>query len=179
MTQALNDHALACLIFQWIPFIVSPTGAGADCGIYYSTVLKMKISRALVGAATIWSGVGLRHPVLSIKMMSKLDKNTCDEWTAQMPTRTEPGIIMQAVSEAYLPAQKNFIVFMEANSGFTRENIYLIRLDKESQKEMANVGIPCVPVFDHDKNDRAFIWKLRVKVLSCLLAAGFVHHPFG
>lgn len=133
----------------------------------------MKISRALIGAVTICCGVGLLHHVLSAEMMSKSEQqNMCDHWTAQMPPRTEPGIIMQAVSEDYLPAQKNFIVFMEANSGFTRENIYLICLDEKSQTEMANLGLRCVPVFDHNKYDRAFVWKLRVKVLSCLLADG-------
>ena len=98
--------------------------------------------------------------------------SVCDEWTAWIPPSTEPAIVMQAVSIGFMPMEKNFIRLMEANSRFSRENIYLLCLDEKSELEVEKMGFHCVSIVNHCEHDIQFVWKLRVKVLSCLLEAG-------
>ena len=60
---------------------------------------------------------------------------------------------------------------MEANSRFTRDNIYLLCLDEESEQEIADMGFRCVPVVNKRNYKINFVWKLRIEDLSCLLEA--------
>ncbi|CAM9898891.1 unnamed protein product, partial [Ascophyllum nodosum] len=80
--------------------------------------------------------------------------------------------ILQVVTEEYIPFEKNFIALMESNSNFSRENIYLLCLDTKSEREIAQMGFGCVPVADTWEDNLGFVWKLRVRVLSCLVKAG-------
>ena len=139
----------------------------------------MKFSQAvqtIVVAATTWivSCRRLSPPGLHFKEpVAPSGNSTCSDWTSWIPPRTDPAIIMQVVSEGYLPVQKNFIALIEANSGFTRENIFLICLDEESEREVALMGIRCAPLSVGGwKDGLRFVWQLRVRVLSCLLEAG-------
>ncbi|CAM9763628.1 unnamed protein product [Scytosiphon promiscuus] len=100
---------------------------------------------------------------------------TCVDWAAWIPPRSEPAIVMQVVSQAYIPIQQNFIRLMERNSAFNRHNLFLMCMDDASiaffEEQM---GITCVPMSSLHLPSHRDIWKLRVHVLSCLVRVGRV-----
>lgn len=137
----------------------------------------MKIPRALqvfVGVLSTWMGLATSNLEVALRDYSPAPtaESNCSDWMEWVPPRTEPGIIMQVVTKGYLLVQENFIALLEANSGFTRDNIFLMCLDRIAEREVAAMGIRCVPMFGQWDGDLSFVWKLRVKVLSCLVKAG-------
>ncbi|CAM9470763.1 unnamed protein product [Ascophyllum nodosum] len=141
----------------------------------------MKISRVvqvILSAASTCTADGSQSAPEShtsvIPRAPSIESN-CSDWTAWMPPRTDPAVIMQVVTDGYVPVEKNFIAYMEKNSQFSRENIFLVCLDKGSERDIALLGFRCVPVADQSGIGRnhAFVWRMRVKVLSCLLEAGY------
>lgn len=100
------------------------------------------------------------------------NRSTCIELNAWLPRRTEPAVVLQLVSAHYVDLERNFVRLMERNSGFTRENLYLMCLDREAFEALRGFGIRCVPV--NDMRDYALhdLWRLRLRVLRCLLAKG-------
>lgn len=105
--------------------------------------------------------------------LPKITSNaTCAEWTAWMPPRSDPAVVMQVVSKDYLKLQRNFIRLMEKNSDFTRENLYLMCLDDESYRAFhGGMGIRCLPLTSLLRNNnRKQIFTLRVQVVSCLVS---------
>ena len=126
------------------------------------------------GVATAWDKAGQTMPGLSLEVpVTSSANSTCSNWTAWMPPRTDPAVIMQVLTKTYVPVEKNFIALMEANSGFSRQNIYLMCLDKESVEAVALMEIRCVPLVNFHHEENSDIWKLRVKILSCLVEAGY------
>ena len=97
---------------------------------------------------------------------------TCGEWASWLPPRTTPAVVMQVVSKEYADLQRNFIRLMELNSGFTRENLYLMCLDDASVPIFASLGIRCVPLGALKMRSHSDLWKTRVRVVSCLVADG-------
>ncbi|CAM9369289.1 unnamed protein product [Hapterophycus canaliculatus] len=99
---------------------------------------------------------------------------TCADWAAWIPRRSDPAVVMQqVVSEDYIPIQRNFIRLMERNSSFNRHNLYLICVDHASQSFFEkHMGVRCVPMSALHLPTHEEIWKLRVRVLSCLVAGG-------
>ncbi|CAM9107488.1 unnamed protein product, partial [Ectocarpus sp. 13 AM-2016] len=98
---------------------------------------------------------------------------SCADIVAWLPSQSQPAVVFQVVSEAYVSVQKNFISNMELHSTFSRENMYLICLDEESVDIFGALGIRCVrfgcmgcPVSRHH------VWALRIEVSVCLLKAG-------
>lgn len=82
-------------------------------------------------------------------------------------------LVNQVVSWDYINVQRNFVRVMEMNSEFTRDNLYVICLDEESASYLeVEMGIRCVPLGPMHERTRSFVWKLRVKVLSCLVEEG-------
>ncbi|CAM9541445.1 unnamed protein product [Scytosiphon promiscuus] len=100
---------------------------------------------------------------------------TCADWVAWIPRRIEPAVVLQVVSEEYIPMQQNFIRLMERNSSFNRHNLYLMCIDEASRSFFdKQMGIRCVPVGALHVSGPHDIWKLRVRVLSCLIQIGRV-----
>lgn len=62
---------------------------------------------------------------------------------------------------------------MEANSHFSRDNIYLLCLDTESEVDIEKMGFHCVSTGKMWNRKIHFVWKLRIEVLSCLLEADY------
>ncbi|CAN0305813.1 unnamed protein product [Ascophyllum nodosum] len=134
----------------------------------------LRIISTIFGVATAWDEAGQILPGLSLEAPATPSANsTCSDWTAWMPPRTDPAVIMQVLTETYVPVEKNFIALMEANSGFSRENIYLMCLDKESVEAVALMGIRCVPLVNYHHEQNADIWKLRIEIMLCLVEAGY------
>ncbi|CAM9181303.1 unnamed protein product [Ectocarpus sp. 4 AP-2014] len=97
----------------------------------------------------------------------------CADIVAWLPPQSQPAVVFQVVSAAYISVQKNFISNMELHSTFSRENMYLICLDEKSVEIFGALGIRCVrfgcmgcPVSRHH------VWALRIEVSVCLLKAG-------
>lgn len=133
----------------------------------------MKIWRAVYGALGLTIARAEVDPPLLKKQAEPSANGNCDDLIASMPPQTEPAVVLQVVSEGYLPVQKNFLLLMEANSRLTRENIYLLCLDEQSEREIMKMGIRCAPMMEKWNRDLSFLWRLRVKVLTCLLEGGY------
>lgn len=72
--------------------------------------------------------------------------------------------------------ERNFVLLMEARtsssaSPFTRENLYLMCLDPESEEALHRSGVRCVPT--RITKSLRLLWVLRVKVLRCILEEGY------
>ena len=137
----------------------------------------MKIPQALhvlMGVLSTWTGLAASNLEVTLgdKSPAPTAESNCSDWMEWIPPRTEPGIIMQVVTKGYLLVQENFIALLEENSEFTRDNIFLMCLDRIAEREVAAMGIRCVPMFGQWDGGLSFVWKLRVKVLSCLVKAG-------
>ena len=98
---------------------------------------------------------------------------TCGEWASWKPPRTDPAVVLQVVSEAYVDLEKNFIRLMELNSAFTRQHLFLMCLDDASVNIFSSLGIRCVPVGTLRFQSHKDVWKARVRVLSCLVTEGY------
>lgn len=98
--------------------------------------------------------------------------STCGAFTAWVPARVVPAVVLQVVSDRYIDVQRNFVHLMERNSGFTRENLYLVCMGREALEILVGYGIRCVPVTQAEHFAKRDIWKLRLRVLRCLLEAG-------
>ena len=98
---------------------------------------------------------------------------TCDDWASWLPPRTDPAVVLQVVNEPYADLQRNFIRLMELNSGFTRQNLYLLCLDDASVPIFASLGIRCVPLGALKFVTNNDLWKTRVRVVSCLVTKGY------
>ena len=98
---------------------------------------------------------------------------TCGEWASWEPPRTDPAVVLQVVSEAYVDLEKNFIRLMELNSAFTRQHLFLMCLDDASVNIFSSLGIRCVPVGTLRFQSHKDVWKARVRVLSCLVTEGY------
>jgi len=82
-------------------------------------------------------------------------------------------LVNQVVSWDYIKVQRNFVRVMEANSKFTRDNLYVVCLDEQSASYLElEMGIRCFPLGPMHEFTRSFVWKLRVEVLSCLVQEG-------
>ncbi|CAM9633346.1 unnamed protein product [Scytosiphon promiscuus] len=115
------------------------------------------------------------QPGRNTVLPSITENATCEDWAAWVPQRSEPAVVMQVVSQDYIPIQQNFIRLMERNSCFTRHNLYLMCIDDASKSFFEeHMGIQCVPMSALDLLDHKDIWKLRVRVLSCLVRIGRV-----
>ncbi|CAM9494707.1 unnamed protein product, partial [Pylaiella littoralis] len=100
---------------------------------------------------------------------------TCEDWAAWIPPRSDPAVVMQVVSEAYIDIERNFIRLMERNSALTRHNLFLMCMDDESARFFeSSMNIRCVSVSALKLPSHSAIWKLRVKVVSCLVEVGRV-----
>ena len=140
----------------------------------FATMKILHIIFTIAGVATAWDEAGQTLRGLPLEAPATPSANsTCSDWTAWMPPRTDPAVIMQVLTETYVPVEKNFIALMEANSGFSRENIYLMCLDEVSVEAVALMGIRCVPLVNHSHKSIKALWKLRVKILFCLVEAGY------
>lgn len=137
----------------------------------------MKIWRAVYGTLGVAiASAEVELPLLDIpveKPTAPSANGTCEDLRESMPPRTEPAVVLQVVSEGYLPVQKNFIRLMEANSRLTREHIYLFCLDETSEREIMKMGIRCTRMMEKWTDALSFLWKMRIKVLSCLLEIGY------
>ena len=141
-----------------------------------AAAMKMSLPvRVILGAAATLTGIGQVVSGVSLEVPAPIlsANSDCSDWTAWMPRRTHPAIIMQVVTESYIPVQKNFIALMESNSRFSRDNIFLVCLDDESVEAVALMGFDCVPLAGNTSRRFAKVWQLRVKILSCLLEAGY------
>ena len=98
---------------------------------------------------------------------------TCSDWVSWIPPTTDPAIVMQVVSEDYVDLEKNFIRLMELNSALTRQHLYLMCLDDASVAIFESLGIRCVPMRALELHSHEKLWKARVRVLSCLVSAGY------
>lgn len=100
-------------------------------------------------------------------------ESSCEEFLALMPPRSDPAVVMQVLSEAYLTIEQNFVYHMELHSSLTRDHLYIICLDQASAAGVeSTLGISCVQLEREDGWGRGEIWTLRVKVNRCLLLAG-------
>lgn len=100
--------------------------------------------------------------------------STCGDWVAWITPTSAPAVVMQVVSKDYIDVERNFIRLMEMNSVFTRHDLYLMCADEESLQYFdSTMGIRCISLagFD-DMGSHDNIWKLRVRVLSCLVEWG-------
>ncbi|CAM9585429.1 unnamed protein product [Laminaria digitata] len=97
---------------------------------------------------------------------------TCGDWASWVPPRTDPALVMQVVSEDYVDVERNFMRLMELNSVFTRHHLYLMCMDDVSVEIFAALGIRCVPLSALSFNTIRDVWRMRVRVLSCLVMAG-------
>lgn len=95
----------------------------------------------------------------------------CSEVFRWIPPRQQPAIVLQVVSESFVHVQENFLNFMESQSSFTRDNLYLMCMGDEARIAIEDLGIPCVPM-DKMKSYRQ-LWNLRVNTLGCLLEGGW------
>ncbi|CAN0172622.1 unnamed protein product [Scytosiphon promiscuus] len=111
----------------------------------------------------------------SDKVLPAITNNaTCTDWAAWIP-RSKPAVVMQVVSEDYIPIEQNFIRLMERNSAFNRHNLYLMCMDDTSKSFFEEqMGFRCVPISALSLPNHRQIWKLRVHVLSCLVRVGRV-----
>lgn len=100
------------------------------------------------------------------------NSSTCSAFAAWAPSRVVPAVVLQVISDRYIDVQRNFVHLMERNSEFTRDNLYLVCLGHESLEVLLGHGIRCVPVTDADGYVKRDIWRLRLRVLRCLLGAG-------
>lgn len=100
---------------------------------------------------------------------------TCSGLAAWFPARVHPAVVLQMVNGGYVDIQQNFVRLMEKNSRFTRDNIFLLCVDHESVGAVKALGIRCVPMVNmpHRTQGHAVLWKMRVRVLGCLLETGF------
>lgn len=129
--------------------------------------------QALVDATQITSGPGTSlQPLPAVSNTTVRTNGTCTEWTAWLPPRTNPAIVVQVISTDYADVERNFIAVMETNSQFSRDNLYLVCLDEESVVIFQAMNIHCVFVADVRAHRFTSIWRLRVNVISCLLEAG-------
>lgn len=112
---------------------------------------------------------------LSVKAIPSEFSNTttCGDWGSWAPPRVDPAIVMQVVSQGYVDLERNFIRLMELNSAFTRQNLFLMCLDDASVPIFAHLGIHCVPLGMLTLQTHEDLWKIRVNVLSCLVAEGY------
>lgn len=108
-----------------------------------------------------------RLPVLS-------KQSQCEDLVAWIPPRSDPAVVLQVVSTAYLELELNFIYHMELHSTFSRDNLLIICLDEESSAFLkSQLGIRCAEYhYEGDAMARKDIWALRTLVASCLLRAG-------
>ena len=68
------------------------------------------------------------------------------------------------MSKDFIPLEENFILLMEKNSVFSRENLLLLCLDPQSVSMFDKLGIPCARVTG--VNGHQPIYRMRVKVRS-------------
>lgn len=73
------------------------------------------------------------------------------------------------MSKEFIPIQENFILLMEKNSAFSRENLFLLCLDPQSVSVFENLGIPCARVTG--VNGHQPIYRMRVKVCTVRLSS--------
>ncbi|CAN0194165.1 unnamed protein product [Scytosiphon promiscuus] len=160
-----------------------------------STICRRSTPRRSVGTH-VWERIGVSllwisaqlSPVLTQSIafegaQPNVDKGlpaisedtTCADWAAWIPRRPEPAVVMQVVSEGYIPIQQNFIRLMEMNSSLDRHNLFLMCLDHASETFFEErMGIRCVPISALHLRAHKHIWRLRVHVLSCLVRVGRV-----
>lgn len=99
--------------------------------------------------------------------------SSCKDFAALVPPRSDPAVVLQALSEDYLTIEKNFVYHMELHSSLTRHHLYVLCLDETSAEGIESaLGVHCVQVVQEDSWSRDRIWTLRVKVNRCLLLAG-------
>eukprot|EP00903_Cladosiphon_okamuranus_P010993 g10382.t1 len=111
------------------------------------------------------------HPSEVITMTA-----TCSDWAAWIPSRSDPAVVMQVVSKDYIDLERNFIRLMERNSALTRHHLFMMCTDDESVAFFeTSMGIRCVPIYPRHPLTHQEIWKLRLRVVSCLLEAGRVN----
>lgn len=138
-----------------------------------SRVIKCLVLGILVSVGVL-SADFLSARDLSGADVSNASNRTCSELMAGVPPRVQPAVVLQLVSHGYWKMQRNFIRLMEANSVFTRHNLYLICLDPESAEALTGLGVRCMSLAaSHNELDHHYLWKLRAHALSCLLQAGF------
>lgn len=102
-------------------------------------------------------------------------ESNCSEWLHWMPRRVEPAVILQVVSSDYIPVEKNFVHILERLSPiFSRQNIYLVSLDAASAEMAQSMGMIAAPFQGMgERRSLTLIWKMRVRVIACLVEAGF------
>ena len=66
------------------------------------------------------------------------------------------------MSKDFIPLEENFILLMEKNSQFSRENLFLLCLDKVSASVFDKLGITCARVTGIKGHQP--IYRIRVKV---------------
>ena len=116
----------------------------------------------------------ISSPAAGVKEPASITRQaTCADWTSWVPPRTDPAVVMQVISKAYVDVERNFIRLMELNSDFTRQNMYLMCLDAASVEIFSALGIRCVPLGTLKYTSEHDIWKTRVRVVSCLVTAGY------
>lgn len=133
----------------------------------------MAVLRAMFVAKLTASSAGppLQQPSV---VTDRLRLNaTCGDWTAWLPLRVNPAIVFQIISTEYADVERNFIALMEINSRLSRDNMYLMCLDTQTVVLFETMNINCVYVAGIHAHRHHDIWRLRIKVTACLLAAGF------
>ena len=118
-------------------------------------------------------------PVMEIESPTLTDPSqmsgeaTCHEWASWVPPRTDPALVMQVVSEDHVKMQLNFMLLMERNSVFTRDNMYLMCMDDASITLIAAANIRCVPLSSFPSGTVQDLWRTRIRALSCLVREGY------
>lgn len=108
--------------------------------------------------------------------------STCKDVVSWLPAKSGPTVLLQVVNKEYLRMQANFLLLMKKNSAWSKEDLFLLCLDKESVSQMATMfGIRCAEVSGvvSTKKDKAHgtrrnhqIWNFRSMVLVCLVEGG-------
>ncbi|CAM9760594.1 unnamed protein product [Ectocarpus sp. 12 AP-2014] len=103
-----------------------------------------------------------------------LPQAVCADLVAWVPPQSDPAIVMQVVSGPYVNVESNFIYWMERKTSFTRNHLYLLCLDDDSRHFIeSSMGIRCLPLSAFNISQNRQIWILRVRVVSCLVRAGY------
>lgn len=99
--------------------------------------------------------------------------SSCEDFVTLMPPRSDPAVVLQVLSEAYLSIEENFVYHMELHSSLTRDHLYVLCLNGTSAKSIeSTLRIRCVQFDRQEDWSRGHVWMLRVKVNRCLLLAG-------
>lgn len=85
-----------------------------------------------------------------------------------MTVGTMPSVVLtQVMSNGYLKMQDNFFNFMEDNTPYMKQKLFLLCMDDESVTYMSNLGVRCVEIdrsISVDYSERKVVWVIRMKV---------------